>query len=204
MGVQMQPIRDLNKVHDITVTLSWLDTPHGERMYLLWLVGLNLGLRISDLVDLKVGDLRGQMAFTYLPKKQAHKRGARKITIPIPKELRSELKKRLQGRKDDDWLFPSRTRTKGGNPSHISRQSARHDMQEIGRICKLEQKIGCHTMRKTFGYHYYQRTKDIAKLQEWFYHTSPATTLIYIGVTFDNFKKMTDNSPFADMDGVRP
>ena len=201
VGKQMQPIRDLDTVHDMTVTLSKLDTARGRRMFLLWIVGVNLGLRVSDLVDLKVKDMRGT-EFSYIPKKQAHKKGVRKITIPIPAAVRKVVKARCEGMADEDWLFPSRKRTRGGNPAHITRQSARRDMAEIGRICGIRQEIGCHTMRKTFGYHYYQRTKDIALLQEWFYHSNPATTLIYIGVTLDNFRKMTDKSPFDDMDGV--
>lgn len=198
----MQPIRDISTVHDITVTLSKLTTARGRRLFLLWMVGINMGLRISDIVDLKVGDLRGAREFTYLPKKQAHKKGARKITVPVPRALRKALDARCQGMPDEAWLFPSRKRTDGKNAAHITRQAARDDMLLIRRLCGVDQKIGCHTMRKTFGYHYYQRTKDIAILQEWFYHSSPATTLIYIGVTLDNFRKMVEKSPFEDMDGV--
>lgn len=201
MGTQLQPIRDLDTVHDITVTLSRLDSPRGKRMFLMWMVGINLGFRVSDLVDLTVGDMRGR-EYTYIPKKQAHKKGVRAITVPVPAAVHKAVAARCDGMADDDWLFPSRKRTRGGNPAHITRQAARRDMEEIGRICGVRQRIGCHTMRKTFGYHYYQKTKDIAILQEWFYHSSPATTLIYIGVTLDNFRKMTDKSPFDDMDGV--
>ena len=184
MGERLQPIRDIDQVHDITVTLSKLKSEHGRRMFLLWMVGIHMGLRISDIVDLKVGDL------------------ARKITIPVPKPLRDAVRARCADRGDGDWLLKSRKRTRGGNENHITRQAARLDMREIGRICRVEQRIGCHTMRKTFGYHYYQRTHDIAILQEWFYHSSPATTLIYIGVTLENFEKMVDKSPFDDMHGV--
>lgn len=202
MGQQMQPIRELEKVHDMTVTLSKRKDARGQRMFLMWVVGINMGFRVSDLVDLKVGQLRDESAFTYLPKKQSHKSGARPITVPVPAAVRKVLKARLPDAPAEAWLFPSRKRTGGKNPQHISRQTARMDMREIGRVCGLTQKIGCHTMRKTFGYHYYQRTHDVAILQEWFYHESPATTLIYIGVALDNFREMIKKSPFADMDGV--
>lgn len=202
MGAQMQPIRDLDKVHDVTVTLSRIRDTRGKRMFLMWVVGINMGFRVSDLIDLKVGQLRDENAFTYLPKKQSHKSGARPITVPVPGVVRKVLKARLPDAPADAWLFPSRKRSAGKNAQHISRQTARMDMREIGRVCGLTQKIGCHTMRKTFGYHYYQKTHDVAILQEWFYHESPATTLIYIGVALDNFREMIKKSPFADMDGV--
>ena len=202
MGVQMQPIRDMAQVHDITVTLSKLKSKRGRRMFLMWLIGINLGLRVSDLIDLRVGQMRDETAFTYLPKKQSHKKGARPITIPIPAAVRKAVQARLPDADPNDFIFSSRKRTKGRNARCITRQTARADMQEIARVCGISQQIGCHTMRKTFGYHYYQRTKDVAILQEWFYHESPATTLIYIGVALDNFRKMVEKNPFGDMDGV--
>ncbi|QBX23344.1 integrase [Streptococcus phage Javan126] len=37
-------------------------------------------------------------------------------------------------------------------------------------------------MRKSFGYHMYQKTQDIAMLMEMFNHSSPDITLRYIGI----------------------
>lgn len=202
MGARMQPIRDMNTVHDIEVTLSRQKDRRGRRIFLMWEVGIRLGLRVSDLIELRVGDLRGQKSYTYLPIKQRNKKGARPITITIDPRLREVLRVRCQGMDDSEWLFPSQKKTAGGNPKHISRQQARDDMQRIAKLCGLTEAIGCHTMRKTFGYHYYQRNHDVAILQSWFYHETPATTLVYIGVSEDNFRKMTDRTPFDNPEGV--
>ncbi len=216
MGVQLQPIRDMATVFRITEELSHLKTIRGRRMYLMWVVGVNMGMRISDMIDLRVGDLRGKRGYTYLPHKQEHKKGVHKITIPIPPDVQEVVNARCADMPDNAWLFPSRKKkpTKKKRPTEIkspnnrerpinvgaiSRQQALRDMKEIGRICGIADKIGCHTMRKTFGYHYYQKTHDLSILQKWFYHESPETTLIYIGVTFENFQQMVNNSPFAGM-----
>lgn len=219
MGVQLQPIRNIETVFEIAATLRDMDSPRGRRMYLLWMVGVNMGMRISDLIDLRVGDLRGRTEYTYLPHKQEHKRGARHITIPIPADVQAVVEERCQGMPDEAWLFPSRKkkathgrqlpkpvrpdekakRRERANTGAISRQTARQDVKEIGRVCGLNMRIGCHTMRKTFGYHYYQATHDLAQLQEWFYHEEPSTTLIYIGITLDNFREMVGKSPFKGM-----
>lgn len=45
--------------------------------------------------------------------------------------------------------------------------------------------IGTHTLRKTFGYHFYKQTKDVAMLQEIFNHSDQRTTLRYIGINQD-------------------
>lgn len=42
--------------------------------------------------------------------------------------------------------------------------------------------IGTHTMRKTFGYFYYRKTKDLVFLQEIFNHSAPIITKRYIGL----------------------
>ena len=199
----MEPIRDMETVQDISRRLSELDTPRGRRLYLLWKVGILTGLRIGDLIQLRVGDLRGRRDYTYLPQKQAHKKRAREITIPLPDELRRVVDARTRGQPDDAWLFPSKVTSGGGYPRHITRQQAYLDMQDIRKICRVRQRIGCHTMRKTFGYHYYQATGDIANLMVWFYHESEATTLIYCGLTYDNLKKMTARNPFKRAEGER-
>jgi site-specific recombinase XerD len=48
---------------------------------------------------------------------------------------------------------------------------------------------GTHTLRKTFGYHFCQQTKDVAMLQEIFNYSSPAITLKYIGVNQDSMDR---------------
>ncbi len=63
----------------------------------------------------------------------------------------------------------------------------------INRACReagMEEKIGTHTMRKTFGYHHYQKFKDVVMLQKIFNHSSPEITLRYIGIE----QEQIDNS----------
>ena len=49
--------------------------------------------------------------------------------------------------------------------------------------------IGTHTLRKTFGYHYYQKTRDIAGLMMIFNHSSEQVTKRYIGIERDNLER---------------
>lgn len=204
MGAKMEPIRDMDTVHDIEITLSNLDDEHGRRLFLMFEIGIRLGLRIGDLLQLRVGDIRGKTSYTYRPAKQRHKNGGRGVTITLTIEpkLRKIMDARMHDLADDAFIFASRKSTRGGNPKPISRQQAYHDMKDIGRICGVPG-LGCHTLRKTFGYHYYKKHRDIAFLQNWFDHSSSATTLIYIGMTEENFRKRTDDSPFGLPDGVR-
>ncbi|PFH99668.1 site-specific integrase, partial [Bacillus thuringiensis] len=53
--------------------------------------------------------------------------------------------------------------------------------------------IGTHTLRKTFGYHYYQKTKDVVMLQTIFNHSAPSITLRYIGIQQDEIDKSLED-----------
>ena len=57
----------------------------------------------------------------------------------------------------------------------------------------LPEKVGTHTMRKTFGYHHYKKFKDIAILQKIFNHSSPQVTLRYIGIEQDQIDESYTN-----------
>ena len=57
--------------------------------------------------------------------------------------------------------------------------------QVVGVSWQYEIKVGTHTLRKTFGYHHYQKFKDVAVLQKIFNHYSPQITMRYIGIDQD-------------------
>lgn len=79
-----------------------------------------------------------------------------------------------------------------GENQHITRFRAYVILNIAGQKCGLEE-IGTHTLRKTFGYHYYQQTRDIATLQELFNHSSPSITLKYIGINQDILDNAYEN-----------
>jgi len=48
------------------------------------------------------------------------------------------------------------------------------------------------SLRKTFGYHFYQETKDVVLLQNIFNHSAPSVTLRYIGINQDIINNAID------------
>jgi len=102
--------------------------------------------------------------------------------------LKQEIEKYTRGKADSDYLFSSRKENKP-----IGRETAWRIINEAARACGVEGPIGTHTMRKTFGYHFYQRTKDVAMLQEIFGHSAPAITLRYIGINDDIVDKVLES-----------
>ena len=54
-------------------------------------------------------------------------------------------------------------------------------MHEAGLKFGLE-RLGTHTLRKTFGYHFYLQTKDIVLLMRILNQNDQSKTLRYIGI----------------------
>ena len=165
----VDPIRDKNDIRKIkSILLS-----RNYRDYLFFEVGINTGLRISDILKLKVSDIRGKYYIELKEQKTGQLKKFRMNSV-----LRAELENYIISKNDDSYLFES-FRT-SGNP--LERTRAYGILNQAAKVAKLKIKIGTHTMRKTFGFHFYQQTKDIAMLQVLFNHSSPSVTLRYIGI----------------------
>ena len=80
------------------------------------------------------------------------------------------------------YLFPS---TKGG---HLEVNTVYQMFQKVANLLGRDD-IGTHTLRKTFGYHYYKKTKDVATLMEIFGHSSEKITKRYIGINEDEISE---------------
>lgn len=170
----VQPIRDLGKVEDIK--RYFIDD--SERNYLLFMMGINTGLRISDILKLKVEDVKGHHIIIREQKTKKQK------WIRITPSLKREINKYIENLNDHEYLFKSRQ----GCNKPIGRSMAYKILRRAADEHKIKN-IGTHTLRKTFGYHFYQQTKDVAMLQEIFNHSSPDITLRYIGVNQDSMDK---------------
>lgn len=175
----VQPIRDRRKVDAMKREL--LRT--GYRNYMLFLVGINTGLRISDILSLKVSDVRNQTHLTLREKKTSK---IKRIKIM---GISRELEDYIEGMLDEQYLFPS----KKGHNQPITRVQAYRILNKAANAIGLREEIGTHTLRKTYGYHFYQKTKDVALLQELFNHSSPSVTLRYIGINQDVMDRAMDD-----------
>lgn len=167
----VQPIRDKNKIEEMKIELR----KRCYRDYLLFLVGVNTGLRISDIIKLKVIDVlnadRTIKSHITIIEQKTKKRKQFKINSTLAIEFLEYTK----NMKMADYLFTSR---KGINKP-ITRIQAYRLLNAVAKKIGLEE-IGTHTLRKTFGYHFYKKTKDIVMLQKLFNHSSPSITLRYI------------------------
>jgi len=175
----VQPIRDKEIIENMKRELA----KNGSRDEFLFVFGINVGLRIQDILKLKVKDVKDKTHITVIEQKTENTRKSglqpKEKKIRINSKLQEDIENYTKGMSDEDYLFQSK---RGNKP--IQRVQAWKILNKAANSLGLEE-IGTHTMRKTYGYHFYQRTKDVALLQDMFGHSSPSITLRYIGINQD-------------------
>lgn len=173
----VEPIREKSDVGAMAQALREID-PKYELMY--WL-GVYTGLRVGDLLKLRVRDVVGKKSIKVLESKTRNKRKVTILrTINLNPHLRNILRDYCKNKKPNEFLVPARNSRPMSKPA--GRQQAWAVMKRASTQIGLAH-IGSHSMRKTFGYFVYMGNhKDVGLVQEMLQHSSPVTTLRYIGV----------------------
>lgn len=149
------------------------------RDYIMFEIGINIGIRVTDFTQQKVQFYREacEKGFVEMvPKKTA--KYNKKVVVPINKDLNKLIQEYIKDKDDTDWMFPSRK--KGYS---ITREQVYRILNEAAAAVGITDNIGCHSMRKTFGYWHYYYNHDIRLLMDIFNHSSEEVTLRYIGVS---------------------
>ena len=94
--------------------------------------------------------------------------------IQINSKLKPLLNTFTKGRKVTEPLFLTIFKNR------MDRSAAYRILNYACSKAGIEANIGCHSLRKTFGYHYYKKYKDVVMLQKIFNHSHPEITLRYI------------------------
>jgi integrase len=179
----VEPLRTSQEIEEMKLAIKRGNkgTPKrpelAERDGFIFLFGINTGLRVNDLVKLRVRDVRDKDIFSIREGKTDKKR---EINVGM---LRKEIKRYTSGKQPDAYLFPSQKGMRSITTTQIYR--ILDDAADyLGR-----NDVGTHTMRKTFGYHHYKQFKDVAILQEIFNHSAPSITRRYIGIRQDEINE---------------
>lgn len=172
----VQPIRDPDLIQELELYLK----NKSQRDHILFLLGIYTGLRISDILILKVKDLKNKNFLVIREKKTRNKRYSER-TIELHPVLKRELKKFLKDRPGHEYVIKSRV---GGNKA-ITRERAYMILKDAAEEFNIDS-LGCHSMRKTMGYHLYKKTQDLVLVQQALNHEDASYTLRYIGIQQDN------------------
>lgn len=175
----VEPIRSLNKINQIKGNLKKDKNP---RDLLLFVLGINTGLRIGDILPLRLGDVKDIKGdprdYIYITEQKTKKQ--RKI--PFNKEVRKALQIYFNTSKEydlDSYLFTSE---KSNRNKPISKVRAWQLVNEWCRKVGMLERVGTHTLRKTLGYQMRKKGIAIEVIQRVLGHDSVNTTSRYIGI----------------------
>lgn len=175
----VEPIRDKKQVEAMKRYLK--SSNNGLRDHCMFVLGINSGLRISDLLKLKVGDVADEKLKISERISIREKKTGKYKNFPINNVSKKALSEYLYSRKPllDEPLFLSQKR------NHLSRGQAWTILNQAATAVGIKENVGTHTLRKTFAYHAFQSGTDITLLQRILNHSLPSVTLAYIGITQD-------------------
>lgn len=188
----VQPIRSKKDIEDcFTYLKREIEAVHesqpfqkkiATRNLMMFYLGINVGLRISDLLRIKVKHI--QEGMIVLREKKTGKIQQIPLNKSVEKRIQNDYIKKfnLDG---DSYLFVSR---KGFNRP-ISRQNADVVLKKISKALKWKFAFSTHSLRKTFGYQYYKETNNVVALQQMLNHAKQKETLIYIGMISEEVDK---------------
>jgi len=173
VGKTVEPIRLLKDIRAIKAILK-----KNPRDHLLFVMGINNGLRTGDLLRLKVKDVKysNPEDSIIIIEQKTKKRNVLKINKAVYKSLQTYLE--TLDPDDDDFLFASR---KGGEA--LSVPSVNRLIKSWTNHVNLEGRYGAHSLRKTWGY--IQRMKygtPIEIICKRYLHSNPAVTMRYLGI----------------------
>lgn len=186
----VEPIRDRKKIAQIKNVLRG----KGHfRDLLLFVVGINTALRISDLLQLRIDhflDDHKHVRKRFWIKEQ--KRGKRHEVV-INNSIRIALEEYMStypGIADspENHVFFNTTLRDYSHP--IKRGQSWKFISSICREVGLDGNYGTHTLRKTWGYHARMQGVDLALIMHKLNHSSLASTKRYLGITDDELEEV--------------
>lgn len=163
----VEPIRNRDLVASVA---AWFKKQN-VRNYIMFMMGIYSGLRISDILQLRIKDVKGKKVINLKEKK------SKKFKHFVINDILAEvLEEYCIDKKPEEMLI-----SHSNNPYRpITPNMAYRIMRAAAKEFGLDN-IGTHTMRKTFGYWYHQQYHDIKTLQLIFNHYDETVTERYIG-----------------------
>ena len=165
------------------------------RNKMLFLIGVNVGLRASDLMQLRLSyfyknDMTFKDFYMLQPKKQ--KKTGKFVKIFFNQTVKRAIENYVSDYPIEDlngYLFKSR---KGDNP--ITERGLWKIIVDVAADASIEKNVGSHSLRKTWARNIYDNAEDksgaLVMLQECLRHSDSLTTLRYIAIMDEEKKDM--------------
>ena len=171
----MNEVEAVKTREEIAAIETLLRKHHGDLYADIWKIGLNLSLRISDLLAIRFADLDlDRREYALVEGKTGKKRKIRlnNTALKVIQRRRKEHPKHV-------YLFQVESNRAKGKP--ISRNSVSRAFNDSGQ--RIDLRINTHSMRKSRGYVMFSDGVPIEKISKVLNHSHPAVTMRYLGIT---------------------
>ena len=170
---------------EIDLIHALLDKKFGQLYADIWKVGVNLSLRISDLLTLEYSQLNIQDRSLALIEQKTSKQKL----IRLNSAAIAVIERRKQEQASDRWLFQVHSHRAKDKP--ISRVSVSRVFKDAGDMLGLT--INTHSMRKSRGMAMYKDGVPVEKIAKVLNHSNTTSTLRYLGITKEEVLKTYDD-----------
>lgn len=155
-----------------------IESIHNPKHKLLIALSYGAGLRVSEIVRLRVNNLDLPALTIHLKEAKGRKD---RITI-IPEKLVSTLTSFLTGKRGHDFVFESE---RGGKLTEMTAQKV---FSKALMTCGIKKEATFHSLRHSFATHLLENGVDVRYVQELLGHKNIRTTQIYTQVTNPQLK----------------
>ncbi|MBI9058837.1 MAG: site-specific tyrosine recombinase XerD [Labilibaculum sp.] len=175
---------------DVLVKAVDMNKAEGQRNRAILETLYSCGLRVSELIDLRVSNLHFRMGFIKI-----HGKGNKERLIPIGKKAKKEIKLYLKSyrgklnidKDSEDILFLNRRGRK------LSRVMIFTIIKNLSKKVGLKKNVSPHTFRHSFASHLVEGGADLRAVQEMLGHESILTTEIYTHLDREYLKETIKN-----------
>ena len=188
IGLKLPDTLDQYEIDDLIAAID-LSHPQGERNRTIIEITYSCGLRVSEVITLKISDLFFEEGFIRVLGKGNKERyvpihlEAQKYILIYQKEIRSQI----QPKKGfEDTLFLNR------RGKCLTRQMVFIILKDLAIKINLKKKISPHTLRHSFATHLLQNGADLRAIQQMLGHESITTTEIYVHVDKTHLKEVVE------------
>lgn len=145
------------------------------------------GLRIGEVVSIRVGDVRIDRGLLHV-----HGKGQKDRLVPIEAINHDLLKTYMASKSGDAWLFDGQI-----CGEHLTKRTAEKILEHACNGAGLDGRSNMHKLRHSYATHLLDAGTDVRYIQTLLGHSSVKTTMIYTHVSVERLKQI--RSPLADI-----
>ncbi|MBU0758228.1 MAG: tyrosine-type recombinase/integrase [Nanoarchaeota archaeon] len=146
-----------------------LQSINNKKHWMIVALMYSAGLRLSELVNLKVRDLEIEFGYGWV----RNGKGKKDRIFLISEKLKPDLKKMIDGSDGQSNVITTQN-------SKISRSSIYHIVRKYVKIAGIKKNVHPHTLRHSFATHLIENHASIESVQNLLGHNRLDTTMIYV------------------------